>query len=48
MKPQGRRTALTQAQKAAKRRIARGSGAKTNARKKRLTDALDQFFKPLR
>ena len=48
MKPQGKRQRITQSKLVRKRRQSAQKGAATNARRKGLTDALDQFFKPLR
>ena len=47
MKPQGKRQRLPQSKVVRKRRQSAKKGAATNARRKVLTDALDQFFKPL-
>ena len=47
MKPQGTRQRITQSKLVRKRRPSAKKGAATNARRKGLTDALDQFFKPL-
>ena len=48
MKPQGKQQRLRQSKVVRKRRQSAKKGAATNARRKGLTDALDQFFKPLR
>jgi hypothetical protein len=48
MKPQGTRQRLAQSTVVRKRRQSAQKGAATTARRKGLTDALDQFFKPLR
>ena len=48
MTPQGTRQRLPQSKAVRKRRQSAQKGAATNARRKVLTDALDQFFKPLR
>lgn len=47
MKPQGKQQRLPQSKAVRKRRQSAQKGAATNARRKGLTDALDQFFKPL-
>lgn len=47
MKPQGTRRRLPQSKVVRKRRQSAQKGVATNARRKGLTDALDQFFKPL-
>ena len=48
MKPQGKQQRLPQSKAVRKRRQSAQKGAATNARRKGLTDALEQFFKPLR
>ncbi len=48
MKPQGKQQRLPQSKAVRKRRQSAQKGAATNARRKGLTDALDQFVKPLR
>lgn len=48
MTPQGKRQRITQSKLVRKRRQSAQKGVATNARRKGLTDALDQFFKPLR
>ena len=48
MKPQGKQQRLPQSKVVRKRRQSAQKGAATNARRKGLTDALDQFFNPLR
>ncbi len=47
MTPQGKRKRLPQSTVVRKRRQSAQKGAATTARRKGLTDALDQFFKPL-
>ena len=48
MKPQGKQQRLPQSKVVRKRRQSAQKGAAMNARRKGLTDALDQFFKPLK
>ena len=47
MKPTGKRKRLTQVMKLKKRANARLKGVAKNQIKKTLSDALDDFFKPL-
>ena len=45
MKPQGKRQRLPQSKAVRKRRQSAQKGVATNARRRGLTNALDQFFK---